>query len=313
VPSYVCYGLTLQSEIELPELDSRALTDVADVTDSAGVSADITIEFARLSGPPPSAVVVAGGLWRDATTCGLLIDDVARFEARDGHRIVIDAVPGADERAIRLFLLGTVMGAVMMQRGHLVLHGNGFRIGDACAVVVGHSGAGKSTLAAEFAGRGLGVLSDDVVPIDASGRALSGYPRIKLWEDSLDQFGLVPDGLERVRAEAPKYSVPIAGSDATALPVRWVYSLETHDEPELALAPVTGIAKFELLSEHTYRRQLLVDQAAIWQHAELCATVGEQAQVARILRPTARMTPAATADFILHDIETRHVAKSGLR
>lgn len=307
MPSYVCYGLMLQSEIELPELDSRA-SEAPD-----GDSPDIVIQFAPVAGRPPSAVAVGGGLWRSATACGLTVDDVARFEAHEGSRIVVDPVAGADERAIRLFLLGTVMGAVMMQRGHLVLHGNGFRIGDACAVVVGHSGAGKSTLAAEFARRGLDVLSDDVVPVDAGGRALPGYPRIKLWEDSLDQFGLAPDGLERVRAEAPKYSVPIAGNDAAALPVRWIYGLDAHDDAELALVPVTGIAKFELLSEHTYRRQLLVGRSAIWQHAQLCATVGEQAQVARILRPAARMTPAATADFILNDIETRDVAKSGLR
>ncbi|MFN2562462.1 MAG: hypothetical protein ABR571_14370 [Jatrophihabitans sp.] len=307
MPSYVCYGLTLQSEIELPELDSRA------VGQRSGDGADIVIQFGALSGPSPSAAIVAGGLWRSATACGLAVEDVARFEARDGARIVIDPVPRADERAIRLFLLGTVMGAVMMQRGHLVLHGNGLRMGDACAVVVGHSGTGKSTLAAEFARRGLSVLSDDVVPVDGRGRALPGYPRIKLWEDSLPQFGLAPDGLERVRAEAPKYSVPIAAGDAASLPVRWVYALETHDEPDLTLAPLTGIAKFALLSEHTYRRQLLVGEAAVWQHAQLCATVGEQAQIARILRPAGTMTPAATADFILNDIETKHGARSGLR
>lgn len=307
MPSYVCYGLTLQSEIELPELDSRA---VGETSDNA---ADIVIQFGALSGPPPTAAVVAGGLWRSAATCGLIVEDVARFEARAGACIVIDPVPGADERAIRLFLLGTVMGAMMMQRGHLVLHGNGLRIGDACAVVVGHSGTGKSTLAAEFARRGLSVLSDDVVPVDGCGRALPGYPRIKLWEDSLRQFGLAPDGLERVRAEAPKYSVPITDREAATLPVRWVYALETHDEPDLTLAPLNGIAKFELLGEHTYRRQLLVGQGAIWQHAQLCATLGEQAQIARILRPAGTMTPAATADFILNDIETGHVARSGLR
>jgi hypothetical protein len=302
--SYVCYGLTIRSEILLPELSPNA------VDESSGATADVVIELDHLTDPPPSAAPVAGGLWRDSTSCWLTVDDVARFEARAGRRIIIDPVPGAEERAVRLFLLGTVMGAVMMQRGHLVLHGNAIRVGDACAIVVGHSGAGKSTLAAEFARRGLAVLSDDVVPLDPDGCALPGYPRVKLWEDSLEQFGLAPEGLERVRAEAPKYSVPIALNDDVPRPVRWIYALETHDGPEFALSPVSGIAKFELLSEHTYRRQLLVDRAALWEHAQLCATVAGRAHVARILRPAATMTPAATADTILNDIDANRAQEA---
>ena len=102
--------------------------------------------------------------------------EVADYVAHGGATITVDRVVGAHDRDVRLFLLGTMIGAIMMQRGHLVLHGNSVRIGGSSAVVVGHSGAGKSTLAAEFLSLGLDVLSDDVVPVDAEGRALTGYP-----------------------------------------------------------------------------------------------------------------------------------------
>lgn len=294
--TYVCYGLTLRSAIELPELDANRADDVADEL------ADVVIELGEVGESPSSAVGVEAGIWRDESSCGVAVSDVARFAAHEGRRIVVEPAAGAADRDVRLFLLGTVMGAIMMQRGHLVLHGNAIRVDDACAVVVGHSGSGKSTLAAEFVQRGLDVLSDDVVPVDSAGRGLAGYPRIKLWEDALARIGMTSDGLEPVRTAAPKFNVPIARSEFGALALRWVYALETQDGPGLDIVPVAGIRKFELLSEHTYRPQLLFDRASTWQHAQQCAALGARARVARVRRPAATMTPAATADAVLADI-----------
>lgn len=288
--TYACYGITLRSAIELPELGPPV--------DEHG-EPDIRIDVGPVGPPPHTAVELGSGMWRDPGSCGFVVDDVARFEIHAGRHIVVDHRPGAPLADVRLFLLGTALGAAMMQRGNLVLHGNAIRVGDACAVVVGHSGAGKSTLAAEFARRGIDVLSDDVVPIDPAGRALPGYPRIKLWEDALTRLGRGSRDLERVRAHAPKYSLPITRTRSAPLEVRWVYSLETHDGSEVRFAGVSGIEKFELLSEHTYRPQLIHDSSTEWQHAQQCAALGARAQVTRVLRPRDTMTPDATADAVL--------------
>ena len=291
--TYSCYGLVLSSEIELTDL-GEPVPDVA--------AADVVIRFGPLEPPPVATDPLPYGLWRSGTACGVEVPEVGRYEARDGREITIDPVPGADPKALRLFLLGTVMGAVMMQRDHLVLHGNAVRIGEASAVVLGHSGAGKSTLAAEFDRRGYDVFSDDVVPVDVAGRAIPGYPRIKLWDDALERLGVATEGLERINDDHEKFQLPLRRTELTPLPVRWIYILERHAGHEMLTVPVHGAATFGLLHEHTYRNELVHGPDAVARHLQQCADLVARARVVRVCRPVESMTVALTADTILADI-----------
>ncbi|MCW2857634.1 MAG: HPr serine kinase protein [Marmoricola sp.] len=291
--TYSCYGLVLSSEIELPDLGEPV---------AAGAEPDVVIRFGPLSPPPPGTDPLPYGLWRSGAACGVEVPEVGRYEAREGREVTIDPVADADPRALRLFLLGTVMGAVMMQRNHLVLHGNAVRIGEACAVVLGHSGAGKSTLAAEFDRRGYDVFSDDVVPVDAAGRAVPGYPRIKLWDDALERLGVATDGLERISDDHEKFQLPLRRADLSPLPLRWIYVLERHAGSEMLTVPVHGAATFALLHEHTYRNELVHGPDAAARHLQQCADLVAAARVVRVCRPVESMTVTATADTILADV-----------
>ncbi|WFR62136.1 hypothetical protein P9222_28415 [Paenibacillus amylolyticus] len=82
-----------------------------------------------------------------------------------GKRIVVSPIPGADEKKVRLFILGTCMAVIMMQRGILPLHGSAVVIDGWAYAFVGYSGAGKSTLSAALASRGYPLLTDDVVAL----------------------------------------------------------------------------------------------------------------------------------------------------
>lgn len=294
VTTYSVYGLLVRSELELPDLGEP----VADSNDP-----DVVVRFGSLSAHPQEGLL-PHGLWRSGDSCGVAVEHVARYEARNGREIVVDPVPGADPAEVRLFLLGTMMGAVMMQRDHLVLHGNAFRIGDACAVVVGRSGAGKSTLAAEFARRGLDVLSDDVVPVTGDAMALTGYPRIKLWDDALERLGVPTAGLQRIHTTHEKFQLPVQRSSAEPVRLRWIYVLERHAGTELTLEPVHGALTFSLLHEHTYRNELIHGPEPVARHLEQCARLVSKARVTRVARPAATMTAEATADAILADIAT---------
>lgn len=292
---YSCYGLVLASEIALPDLGEPL---------PAGAEPDVVVRFDTLTGPPPGADPLPYGLWREGTVAGVEIPDVARYEARGGREVVIDPVEGADPKALRLFLLGSLLGAVMMQRDHLVLHGNAVRVGDACAVVVGHSGSGKSTLAAEFDRRGFDVLSDDVVPVSPAGLAIPGHPRIKLWDDALERLGVGTDGLERINDDHEKFQLPLRRNEVGPLPLRWVYVLERHAGTELSLEPVHGATTFSLLHEHTYRNELVHGAGPVAQHLAQCARLVQAARITRVRRPVETMTAEATADAILADIDS---------
>lgn len=293
--SYSVYGLLLRSDVELPDLGTPV---------PGTGEADVVVRIGALEPPPADVPLLEHGLWRSGDACGVAVPEVARYEARAGREVVVDPVAGADPAAVRLFLLGTMMGAVMMQRDHLVLHGNAFRVGDACAVVVGRSGAGKSTLAAELARRGLDVLSDDVVPVTADGLALTGYPRIKLWDDALERLGVATEGLEKIHTSHEKFQYPLQRTSSDPVPLRWVYVLERHRGEELSLEPVHGSLTFSLLHEHTYRNELVHGPEPVARHLQQCARLVSTARVTRVRRPAATMTAEATADAILADIRT---------
>lgn len=288
---YSGYELAVDSEIDLPELGAAR---------EAARPPDVVIRRGHVSPPGTGTTSLGLGLWVDGARIGLDVPDVGRFAADGGRRITVDALPGTPSHVVRLFLLGTAFGALLLQRGHLVLHGNAFRVGDACAVVLGHSGAGKSTLAAEMHRRGHDVLSDDVVPIDAQGRALPGWPRIKLWQDALDRLGRDSSGLRRIRAEHAKFHVPLDRADLGPLPVRWLYTLDRHDGP-LRITPVSGAAVFTTLHEHAYRNELLVG-AHRRTHLARSAALAATTRLSRVDRPRDVDSVVASADAILADI-----------
>ena len=67
---------------------------------------------------------------------------------------------------------------------------------------------------------------------------------------------------------------------------------------------MNGAATFGLLHEHTYRNELINGPGPTAQHLEQCARLVAAARVSRVRRPAGTMTPAATADAILADIDT---------
>src|SRR3989338_6604387 len=77
------------------------------------------------------------------------IRPIARFLIKDGNQIIYDNHLNLDLDSLRLFLLGSAIGALLQQRGYIVLHGNAVSVdGKSCTVFVGEQGSGKSTMAA---------------------------------------------------------------------------------------------------------------------------------------------------------------------
>ncbi|WP_207459235.1 hypothetical protein [Azospirillum sp. SYSU D00513] len=293
---YISYGLTIASELPLPELAVRqhgAETE-ADIRIGIGVVDTEGLADGRQIGP---------FLWVSATALWLRIPRVARFLVTGGSRILIDPEPGIDEDSLRVFLLGSAMGALLFQRGCLVLHGNAIRIGDQCMVCVGRSGAGKSTLAAGFMQREYPVLADDVVAVDGDCRALPGFPRIKLWQDVASQLGIDTANLRRIRPNTEKFNLPVAATEAgSPLPIRWVYILGSDHGEEMTLEPIRGLHRFQPLHDNTYRVRFLNGMALKPQHLALCGRLAGRIRLARLTRPRDGFSLDRMIERILADI-----------
>lgn len=292
---HTAYQLKIRSEIALPEL----LSPQGIITEP-----DVSIRFAAVPQDGLQDGKQLGPfLWASPSSLWLRVPHVAHFLVRNGNEILIDPAPGIDEDSLRVFLLGSAFGALLFQRGYLVLHGNAVRIGEQCMVCVGHSGAGKLTLAMGFAQRGHQVLADDVVPVDAECRALPGFPRIKLWQDVADKLTIDTSKLHRIRPNAEKYHLPVASQENDdALPIRWIYILANDHIDTMKIEPIVGMQRFQPLHNNTYRVRFLNGMALKPEHLKLCGKLAGKVRLARITRPRTGFHLDAMIDAILADI-----------
>lgn len=294
---YQAYGLSIKSEFELEEVQScPPLPDYC---------VDLTIRIGEIGGEAcdalaplhPQVRVGPGRLW-------LNIPDVAVYSVTDGAEVLVRPYDGSDPGAVKVYLLGTCIGAALWQNGFTVLHGNAVKIGDGVAICVGHSGAGKSTLATEFVRRGYPVIADDVVAIDENNMVIQGIPRIKLWQKSLDYFEMDNAELSRIRAGEDKFSVQFETlTGEKRLPVDWIFILQPEDCALPHIEPISRVEALAQLFEHSYRSELIPGFGLQKSHFVKCTKIASRAKFAILQRPKSGFYLNELCDEIVNFIE----------
>jgi hypothetical protein len=267
--AYSLFGLTIESEISLP---------LAAAPESAAADVTITSERLAIDGDHGWGYsLVDGGTL-------LSVEKVGRFLIRDGCEIVVEPAEGASERNVRLFLLGSALGALLHQRGLLPLHANAIEMDGKAVAFSGHSGAGKSTIAAWFHDRGHRILTDDVCVIghDEAGRAIAcpGIPRLRLWREALEASGRDAGAYDRSFDALDKYDVPSEQPALEPLPLAAVYLLrQTDDGRGPGIERLLGVDAVETLVANTYRGAYLRTIGRTGQHLAACLRVSREVPV----------------------------------
>lgn len=253
--TYSCFGLRLNSPILLPELSEGSAR-------LPGPDA-VEITFAPIASDQPAPA--EGMLVRRLPDGGAFLEqrNVGRFLVREGRQIVIDPAPGVSRRDLRLYLLGTVLGMLLHQRGVLPLHANAIVVDGQAVAFAGASGAGKSTLAAHFQRADFEVLCDDVCAVTFDGAmqpfAWPGSRNIKLWRDALDMFGQDSAQLSPVMDSMDKFQLPVvAEAEAPPKPLKLLYVIERGGlGAESGVERLSGKAAVHAVMTNIYRVETL--------------------------------------------------------
>lgn len=276
--AHVAFGLRFDSELPLPEAPPGA------------GPADVHVRLA----PPPDALedpTVEGVLFQARPDAYLLdVPGVARYSAHGGSEIRVEPAEGAAPEAVRHFLLGPVMAALLHQRGVLPLHASAVAGARGACVIAGASGAGKSSLAAVLHRRGYRVLADDVAAF-VEGRVHPGLPQLHVPLDVLSRLGLSGDPL---RAGVPKRGVAVPESSDPE-PVRLLIHL-VCDGHTVTMTAVRGVRALETLSRAIHLPALA--PAALQVRAAGALT----GMVRRLARPEMREVLQEMADLVEREI-----------
>lgn len=302
---YSICGLTVSSELELPGLPS------------ADGKPDVVIRC----GPVPEALEAASakGVSFQAARGRLLLqlDGVARYSVVDGRIVTVDPADRAAPEDIRTILLGTVLSALLYQRGLIPFHASAVRITAGAVLLGGRSGAGKSTLAAVLALRGYEVLADDVAAVttaaDGAAVVIPGPPQLWLWKDALVRLDIPSESLGRVRPGLDKHVWPTEPRRSPdPVPVVAYYQLQRHNQPTIELAPAHGMDRVRLLSGEVYRAAVgnaLADQRTLF---GVTTALSQDAHVVVLSRPNRLSLLDELADQVLADLErSLHPMASG--
>ncbi len=278
----IIYGLTLASDVSLPELPATRPDASPEVVIQRGTVPAVW----EITDPLNVRSIVDGTpeqLW-------LRVPDVIRMLIRGGSSLTFELEGAGGLDAARPFLLGSGLGGVLMQRGFVVLHGNAItRAGSRNALMcIGDSGAGKSTTAIAMTRRGFLALADDVCPIDTGGWAAPGMPHVKLWQNTAMDFGIDPASLVPLRTRETKFYVPLGAFHCPEpRQVNLFIWLVPADTTRVEIEEITGFAKFVVLRNNLYRPEYLLPLQLSAAGLEQVSRLAARARVYKVIRPFA--------------------------
>ncbi|MBD5781094.1 hypothetical protein IEN85_16465 [Pelagicoccus sp. NFK12] len=248
--AYRAFGLTIQSEIQLPLLQNDS------------DSPDIEIRYGKC--PQNLGKATKHGLKFEANSDEFLlkVDGCADYYVTEGKKVTIQPRDKSEsaESIVSLQLLGPVIAALLFQREELfLLHASVVARNDKAFAIAGRSGSGKSTLATALLDLGFQSLGDDVCALsfDANARpyARPSIPSAKLWKDSIELLGLEPEGLKRIAPAIEKLHFPLFDRFSRVdTPLAGIYLLTGEHGLGDILSPLSAIEGLSAIKEHQFRK-----------------------------------------------------------
>lgn len=282
---YQSFGLIIESEFPLPELKRLNESSNHSHTPSDVVMARRSLE--------PLWQELQSGHEHLAVGDGIVlirVPDTAIFGMQEGSSIWVSPFPNADQDKIRLYLLGSCMGIILMQKRILPLHGSAIAMDGRAYAIVGNSGAGKSTLSSYLLEQGHTLLSDDLIAVHTSGQTapvvMPAYPQQKIWQESMQLLGRSTAGLKPLFERETKFAVPVADSFCdTPLPLAGIFELAKADTGP-SIVPIEGLERFQTLLRHTFRGFLLEPLGLMEWHFQTLAGFAGSIDMFRLTRPS---------------------------
>ena len=294
---YFGFGFNIKSEIEFPELVETEKSDF-NLTIRLGAIPEIA-DGIRFSSSDFAYIIQNNEFL-------FTVNNIARYYAKNGDEIIVEILnPEEDSRSIRLYILATVMAAILLQKNKLSFHASAIIRDNQLLLISGESGAGKSTLLASLINNGHTIFSDDILVLSRHKSssniiAAASYPMIKLWEDSIGKLNneKFSNRSFKIRHNFDKYGFFFHSSfDKRSYPIATIIILKKGDQTQFILSELKDSEAFMAISKQTYRPHLIQSIEHRTLRFKIISELIKNASILEITRPN-NSKPKELMEFV---------------
>ena len=244
---YTIFDVTIQSDIELPELPASDADSKIRIKLGKPAGVDLSTFEHRFDWGRPGEPVICSVSRKEGDFLFVYPGSV-RFHISASGVIHCMPEPGYPEQALRHILINQVIPRFLAEQGCLVIHASAVLLPTGKVVAfLGNSGFGKSTLAASFLREGGVVLADDCILLRAEQsrvRLIGAFPGLRLHPDSLSHVDAAVADIERVTPYTDKCKVRLnegRGQRVLYLDAGFVLNDPLTPVDEIKAEPLTGM------------------------------------------------------------------------
>lgn len=284
---YRVYGLNIESEICIPEFTK--------IENPQEVSIDTKIYYKDASKEIKEAIENGQQTNFTYNDMWFNVENVAIYRVYDEDKIEVDVYEDADPYMVNMYILGTVLGLVLLQKNMVAIHGGAVLINNKGCVFTGDKGAGKSTLTTALRKKGYGFIADDVASInlDEEAKIHPGFGYQKLCEDTMEKLGYNPiDFVPFDAGEHTKYIVPALDKFIDyEVNFKALFEITVDDIDDVKIEELSGSKKLDNIIKNIFNVAVLGNAGGIPPIIfKKCIDLARYIKCYKIVRPRDKFT-----------------------
>lgn len=299
INSYKIYGLNIKSEIEIEEFDKLEEIHEENV---------VTITYSKIEKEIKDEIEKGSKIEILKDKIWFHIPNIATYLISNGSEIKVEVCEGADMKLMKVYLMCSCLGFIMLQRNMVAIHGGVIEIDGKAMIFTGDRGAGKSTLTTALRQRGYKFISDDVAAINFDEKVpyvMPGFPYQKLCEDAMDNMGYDKEKCTSFMSDKHlKYMVP-AHDEFINNPTELfgICELTVDDVDKVTIEEYKGSEKLNKIIENIYRGEYIKYLGGMNPvYFKKCLDIAKHIKFYKITRPRNKFTVDEQIELIEREI-----------
>ncbi len=184
------------------------------------------------------------------------VADFAIFKVEHWSKITVHPLC-SDPKDWQIFLLSSVIGRILLQKGLLLFQGGSFVHRKKAYLVLGPPGVGKSSVLAGLGNEGYDVLADHYSSLKVIGKkwhVAPSFQKLKLWEDAIQKLEISDVSSCQVRSSLNKYYIDVTPKKNTSVELAGIFFLAIHPvlTVDYKLEELSDLEKLTALSNTSY-------------------------------------------------------------